>query len=454
MNGGSSGSSQPWLTCHCVDEERAGRRACDPPLALAVEYPSRKPTPNHRLAGSTPESELTFIPPTMNELPRKPLPRGHAAPRDAIFALVLFCSLPRGATAAESSAHYKFQHYQESNDRIRVDSHYAMAEVDFNAVTRLRARGVIDTITGMTPTGAPAPTGSDEVPLAELEDERHAFVADASHVFGATTGRLELAYSDEDDYLSRGYAATVLHDLNQKNTQLQVGFSYVDDAIRFGATRPKLSRDFMVGVTQLLDRNTTLTCNLTWGRARGYLSDPYKLVQKAIEIAPGFPLDLTFPENRPDERTKRIAYVQLLHLFENTRGTADVSYRYLEDDQGLESDTIELAWLQRFGANWIVQPFYRYYAQNAADYYIYDLDNTPIVPVANPTSAGPFYSSDYRLSKFDATTAGLKLVYRVDDQWSVDLTYERYDMHGRDGVTPQSAYATANIFSIGGRLWF
>jgi hypothetical protein len=374
--------------------------------------------------------------------------------REWCLALVLFLLLPRPTEAADGSVQYKAQRYQETGDRIQVDSHYAMAEFQINDATRLRARGVVDTITGATPTGAPAPAGSDQVPLATLEDKRQGVVADVSRIFGDWNARFEFAYSDEHDYLSRGYTVGLVREFNQKNTQIQAGFSYIDDAIRFDGTKPKLTHEYLIGVTQLLDRNTTLTVNLSHGRASGYLSDPYKLVQKSIEIIPGFALDLTFPENRPDFRAKTVLFGQLLHLFEKVRGTADVSYRYLDDDQGLESDTLEIAWLQHLGASWIVQPFFRYYAQNAADYYIYDLNTSPIVPVANPTPAGPFYSSDYRLSKFDAQTAGLKLIYTVDDQWSVDVTYERYDMHGRDGVTPQSAYATADVITIGGKLWF
>lgn len=370
------------------------------------------------------------------------------------MAVVLFLVLPRPAGAAEGSLQFKTQRYQETGNRITVDSHYAMAELELDAATRLRARGVLDTITGQTPTGAPAPAGSDQVPLASLEDERRAVVVDVARVFGDWTGRLEVAYSDEDDYLSRGYSGSVTRDFNQKNTQVQAGFSYIDDVIRFGGAHPKLSRDFLLGVTQLLDRNTTLTVNVAWGNSRGYLTDPYKLVLKTIELAPGLSLDLTFPENRPAERAKTIAFVQVKHMIESIRGTLDLSCRYFDDDWGIESDTLELAWLQRAGEKWIVQPYVRLYAQNAADFYIYDLNQTPIVPVANPTSAGPFYSADYRLSKLRAVTTGLKVVYTASDHWAFDATVERYDMRGRDGITPQSAYTTAHIVTLGGKWSF
>lgn len=387
---------------------------------------------------------------------RAPPPLVRQKLRSVALATTLFAAWPRPAPA-ESSLQYKYQEYREEADRIRVVSHYALAEVDLDALTRLRARGIMDTITGASPTGVPAPPGSNQVPLAQLEDVRHAVVADIARGFGDTTGKLEFAYSTEDDYLSRGYTLTLLRDLNQKNTQLQFGASYVDDSIRpvfFASGRSKLSRDFLIGVTQLLDANTTLTATASYGTSRGFLSDPYKLVRKTTEIAPGLSLDLTFPENRPNSREKFTGFLELIHMFENVRGSADISYRYLRDDMGVRTRTLEAAWLQRFGAHFIGQVFARFYRQSAAEFYFYDLNLTPIVPAQRPDGAGVLYSSDYRLSAFDATTLGFKAIYEAGDRWSIDATYERYDMQGRDHVTPQSAYATANVFTLGAKLWF
>jgi hypothetical protein len=48
---------------------------------------------------------------------------------------------------------------------------------------------------------------------------------------------------------------------------------------------------------------------------------------------------------------------------------------------------------------------------------------------------------------------GVKAIWTVNDWCSVDATVERYLMQGRDQVTPVSAYADANVFTIGIRLW-
>jgi hypothetical protein len=332
-----------------------------------------------------------------------------------------------------------------------------MGHANLGVSTQIQARALVDTITGATPNGQPAPEGSDQVVLSDLEDERYAFVADATHDFGNSRIMGELAYSTESDYDSIGIAGSYTHSFFQKNTEVQFGISYVDDDIQptfFAESRRKLSKDFLVGVTQVLGPNTTFSANLSYGTASGYLSDPYKLVQKSIEILPGLALPLTFMENRPDSREKVIGFFQLAHYFEKLRGSLDGSFRLYDDDHGVGSTTTEISWFQKFGEKLVVRPSFRFYRQSAADYYYYNLDFTPIVPASDPDGSAPNYSSDYRLSYFDSTTLGLKVIYSVSDRWAIDAMYERYEMIGRDGTTPDSAYPAANILTLGVRAWF
>ena len=57
-------------------------------------------------------------------------------------------------------------------------------------------------------------------------------------------------------------------------------------------------------------------------------------------------------------------------------------------------------------------------------------------------------------SKFESFGYGVELTARVHRHLSVDASYLRYEMAGLDGITSQSAYPSANVFSIGLRLWF
>jgi hypothetical protein len=371
------------------------------------------------------------------------------------WSALLACLAPRAARA-EDSVRYKFQDYQESGGRVGVEVHSAAIEKDFGTATHLKVEGVIDAIAGATPNGQPARAGSDQVPLVNLTERRKAWNAALSHQFPRVNVALGLGNSRESDYVSTGWSVNTLTDFNQKNTTLLLGLAGTDDDIKVfhqTARAEKRTNDAIVGFTQLLDPQTSVTFNLTWGRQRGYLSDPYKLVQKQTEIVPGVSLPLTFPENRPDERDKSIALLALNRAFREARGALDLSYRLYRDSYDTTAHTLDAAWFQNFGERVILRPSARFYTQTAAEFYYYRLDGTAIVPRAGaPRPEGPFYSSDYRLSEMRTWTYGLKAIWNVTDALQLDAAYERYDMRGTDGVTPQSAYAQANIVTLGARF--
>jgi len=340
--------------------------------------------------------------------------------------------------------------------RIAVKVNSAAVEKDLGTDTHLKLEGIIDAITGATPNGQPAPAGSDEVPLSDLTERRKAWDATLSHQFKRVNLALGVANSRESDYVSNGWSVNTLTDFNQKNTTLLIGAAGTDDDIKvFYQTRraKKRSNDYIVGLTQLLDPRTSVSLNFTWGQQRGYLADPYKLVQKRTEIISGVFLPLTFAENRPAKREKWVAMASLNRAFPELHGAAELSYRFYHDTYDTDAHTIDLGWFQNVGRHLVVHPGLRFYDQSAAKFYHYTLDGTSITPLAGPPRTnGPFYSSDYRLSDMETFTYGLKLVWSVNDALQFDAALERYDMRGKDHVTPQSAYARANIITLGARF--
>jgi hypothetical protein len=368
------------------------------------------------------------------------------------LSLLLVWLAPRAARA-ENSVAYKFQDYRESGGRIAIETQGAYIEQNLGPAMQLKLSGLIDAIAGATPNGQPAPTGSDQVPLSKLTERRKAWTADLSRQFSRVNLGLGIANSRESDYVSNGWSLNTLTDFNQKNTTLLAGVAGTFDDVKVFFQRTpakKRSNDVIVGVTQLLDPRTSVSFNLTWGRATGFLADPYKLVQKNTEVFPGIFLPLTFSDNRPDERTKYIALAALNRSFPELRGAVDASYRFYHDTFGTDAHTLDVAWFQRIGERVILRPGVRFYEQGAADFYAYNFDRTSVVPTAGPPKPnGPFYSSDFRLSAFRSVNAGLKIIWNVTDALTLDLAFEHYDMRGRDGLTPQSAYCTANITTAG-----
>jgi len=369
----------------------------------------------------------------------------------------LLLASARPTARAEDSLSYKFENYTEAGGRVGVQTQGIAAAQDIGADMSFGLTAVTDAISGATPTGLAAPAGSDQVPLAHLSDHRKAWEADLSRQFSSMNISAGLSESREHDYVSRAWSLNSLTDINERNTSLLVGVAGHDDDVETFYDPQRFyvkSHTFkaILGATQLLDRRTTVTINLTWGRETGYLSDQYKLVEQNIEVLPGVVFPLVFAENRPSEQNSGVAFASINRAFPEVRGALEGSYRFYRDTYGIAANTVELRWLEKIGGQLTLGPGVRYYEQNAANFYYYDLRTTDIVPTTIPNPGGPAYSSDYRLSSLFTTTYGLKAVWKPRAWLQLDVAYDRYAIRGRDGVTPQSAYPRANILTMGARI--
>lgn len=372
-----------------------------------------------------------------------------------MLAALLVLRSPAPKARADGSLAYKYEDYREADGRIAVRTQSTSAEQDLGFDTRLKLTGTLDAITGATPTGQPAPAGSGQVGLTQLHERRKAWSGDLSHQFGPVNLDAGFAESREGDYVSRGWSVTTLTDLNDKNTTVRAGLAGTDDRVEVffePAWLPKHTRDAILGVTQLLNPLTFVTVNLSGGQANGYLSEQHKQVEKTLQLFPGVFLPEAFAENRPDHRTKGLAYLSANRALPKLHAAVEGSYRFYHDTYGVTAETVELAWFQHLGPRLILQPSVRYFQQTAASFYHYNLDDTAIVPVRLPNGQGQLYSSDFRLSALDTWSYGLKAIWTVADWLQLDLAYARYDMHGRDGVTPASAYVRAGITTAGIKL--
>ncbi len=375
--------------------------------------------------------------------------------RSLLLASFLVWLAPRAARA-ENSIAYKYETYDEAGGRIAVKTNGVVIEQDISTDMHLKFEGVNDAITGATPTGVPAPAGSNQVDTTQLNPEhRKSWTLDFSRQFPGINIGLGLGNSRESDYVSNGWSINTLTDFNQKNTTLLAGLAGTDDKIKVffqGPRARKHTNDVIVGVTQLINPLTSVTFNVTWGRASGYISDPYKEVEKDTQIFPGVVLPLTFGENRPAYREKWVSLIGYNRTFSELHGALDATYRYYHDTFGTSAHTVDLAWFQHLGEKVILRPGFRAYSQSAADFYHYNLNNSSVTPpMGLASSSGPFYSSDYRLSSLHTFNYGLKVIWKVTERIDLDVALEEYVMRGTDSVTPQSAYPRARVVTVGGK---
>jgi hypothetical protein len=376
----------------------------------------------------------------------------HPTRSSALLAAALSLCLPRPSAKADDSIAYTFENYREEDGRITVETQSSQLDQDIFSGGHISLTGTIDAVAGATPTGRPAPEGSDQVVMTEIHTRRKAWNGDYSQQFRNVNVSVGFADSREPDYVSAGWSVNTLTDLNEKNTTLRVGIAGVDDRVEVffePAYLPKHTSSAIVGVTQVLDPLTFVTVNLTLANADGYLSEPHKFVEKGVEILPGIVLEESYGENSPNERQSATLFTSVNHAFPGVKGAVEGSYRLYSDTYGIVAHTFELSWLQHVGQRLLVEPEARYYQQSAASFYYYNLDDTQINPVHVPMGTAPYYTSDFRLSAEDDATYGLKVTLRAAERLQLVASYERFAMHGRDGVTPASAYPRAGISTVG-----
>lgn len=338
------------------------------------------------------------------------------------------------AALSETVVDTRYQYYQEDSGRIRVDSDYSLFRVDLSDTIALDGTLLYSSISGASPTGLPPDYKGGQVPVVSLTDERYAGTLNLTTPFANHTLKTGISYSSESDYVSRGASITDSISLNQKNTDLVLGFAYTDDTVGANGSdfsAKKRSYDYMIGINQVLSPNTTLSLNVGIGQKQGYLSDPYKRVLLN---------DGVYYDNRPGRKLEELGFVQLTHYIESLDASIETSYRFGNNDHGSHSHTAIVAFYKNFfNKRLVVRPSFRYYRQTAADFYATEFTGNP-----------QYYSSDYRVSAEETFNLGLQIRWwMVQDKFALDLGYERYISRGLDGVTSQSAYPDANSVTIG-----
>ena len=106
-------------------------------------------------------------------------------------------------------------------------------------------------------------------------------------------------------------------------------------------------------------------------------------------------------ERMPDTRVK-VAIGGRLNYYLNEFLVVRTYYRFYNDDWGVNSHTASVELPIKLGSKFTVYPSYRYYFQQAADYFS---------PYNENLSTDDFYTSDFDLSRFSANQYGIGVTY-------------------------------------------
>lgn len=346
-------------------------------------------------------------------------------------ALALFSVEDSHAGRVEETYNGDFQygHYSESGKRIGVDIFEAAAAVPIGKAMTANVSVVRDVIAGASPilneknaqgqvvqvmSGASGNAARSDCG-ASICEQRDAITSGLTYYFDKASLNMNGGFSREHDYNSRYIGTNASIDLNKKLTTLNFGGSVAFDQVEptninedCNPKCSKTSQQYLLGVSQVLDKDSILQSNMTFSYHSGYLSDPYKRVAfDGMSFA--LPNEIIYfrqNDTRPHQKFQWAWLTQYVRHFEQLNDAAlHADYRFTTDDWGINSHTMELSWHQPIGAGWQVIPRFRYYTQDSADFY------APVF--AGTASQYQYYSSDYRLAGFGTLSGGLKFSKEV-----------------------------------------
>jgi hypothetical protein len=287
--------------------------------------------------------------------------------------------------------------------------------------------------------------------------------------------------STEWDYISNFFNVDATLDVNQKMTTLAAGFGYASDTVwADGGERGRIHQQYtngqyiggnkdtfqgLLGVTQVLDKNSLLQLNLTVSNSTGFLSDPYKSawvnnVPSAGSLGPvqafcrqsarfAFQGNLC-ADTRPGARTQEALLLRYVRDIPELNAAAiHLDYRFYSDNWNVSSHTFAAEWIQPLPYEIVLAPHVRYYTQSAASFYqtVYE----------NPTAKG-YYSSDYRLANFGSVAGGIHINRTFLDKFQLGAGIELYQrthaMSFMGGVGSSVDNFTFTLYSLNFNLKF
>ncbi len=340
-----------------------------------------------------------------------------------LAALACVAPLKSAAETApeKTTVALKYGHYTDSQpgwERVTARSPQLYVQAPIAGEWSLEASAVMDAVSGATPrwhTQHAAFSGA-----SRMDDVRRAGDVKLTRYFARTAVAVSVANSNENDYSSHAAGLEARWSSEDNNRTWSAGLGLSNDSIdasKTGGSGPggqKSTREYLLGLTQVLTADDLVQFNLTRSLGRGYFSDPYKSF-----------------DQRPDQRDAWIALARWNHYLAPFDAALRSSYRYYNDTFGVQSHTLGLDWVQSAGA-WTVTPGLRYYTQSAAHFYLDPVlnaqgqyDQIGVITRA-VKQLGSNQSTDQRLAAFGAVTLSVKLAYAFSPDTSADLKLETY----------------------------
>ncbi|MDQ7089537.1 MAG: DUF3570 domain-containing protein [Methylococcales bacterium] len=318
-----------------------------------------------------------------------------------------------GRTDETYHTDFQYGYYSESEDRMQAHVYEAALSAPIAKSMSVQIGLVRDVLSGASPMfnvpdfddKSDKPKPKQVLSGASIREKRDALSLMFNHYWDDVSVGIGGGISSEHDYLSRYLNTNLNWDFNKKLTTLSAGFSLAFDEIEptgLSYQRNKLSQQYSIGITQVIDTASLINSNMTFSYDTGFLSDPYKSVF--------FRFSGIADDTRPKERFKWAWLNRYVRNFKNLNNAAlHIDYRFYADSWDVQAHTFEVAWHQPVIDDWQIRTSMRFYTQSSAEFY---------QPYFDSKDDLNYYSSDYRLASFGVLSGGVKLSKEIKSLFS------------------------------------
>jgi hypothetical protein len=286
--------------------------------------------------------------------------------------------------------------------------------------TSIEATAFNEVISGASPEFVSNTSGNNiqVISSASIIEERDTGTLSLNHEFQDSYFTLSpnMSFSNENDYKSKTFSLSAEKESNMRNRSYLFSLSKTNDKISTneGLTfdQRRSSNSISLGITQVINPVSIYQTSITYSEGNGYYNDPYKHSTSNNEN-----LIIINADRRPENHSQ-FSWLNRFKWHYIEQGlTTGLDYRFYNDNWDITSHTVKGNITYRYTANWSFDTSLRYYTQNAASFYFYELPDTVLT-----TSI----STDHRLAAYGSITPSIKAIYEANDSIYASFTYQLY----------------------------
>ncbi|MDH5546278.1 MAG: DUF3570 domain-containing protein [Gammaproteobacteria bacterium] len=239
---------------------------------------------------------------------------------------------------------------------------------------------------------------------------------------GSWNTNVNTSMSNESHFQSRSIAAGIERETFQRNLTLSINYAYTADQVEVNSasqgvsTQQKQTQSILLGATQLLGPKDLLSVGFGYANISGYQSGPLRKISIDENLS-GSIVSYIYDESHPTLRNRALLYLQYKSYFQ-TRTALVVNTSVYRDDWGINAFAIESRLAQYIIDTWRIAWRYRFYYQDAADFY------RPLY-----TQEQDLMTADARLRRFNTHLTGISATWspaKFNNDWSIRASLDYY----------------------------